>query len=135
MTVDEHLGRDRRLYHLHAATFLVGVGGLVLTVVLAGAFEDWVGAALFAGFGLVLVVSGIAAIKVGRTLLSKRVDEDLPGLDPYDDDGDALMSPGLWSLDLWPSSSNATAPWAVLMVGLVFAALGSYWCYRAFDAI
>ena len=115
------LARDRRLYHLHAATFILGFLGMVGTEAVPQIFVPGVAHWLAAGFAAIFTTSGVLAIIVQRTLFSKRA-EDTRGWDFEGHPGDAIETPGLWTTDYAPFT-NATAPYAVLLVGLVCFAL------------
>jgi hypothetical protein len=116
------LARDRRLYHLHAATLLVGVFGMIASVGLTEIIIPRVALWLAAGFAAVLIVSGVLAIIVKRTLFSKDA-EDTHGFDFEGHPGDALETPGIWTTNLNPYFTNAVAPYTVLLVGLIFFVL------------
>jgi hypothetical protein len=116
----KQLSKDRRRYHLHAATFLIAVLGLLGTLVLAKAVEPRVASWIGAGFAALLAISGVFAIAVERTLFSKRA-EDTEGFDLEGYPGDAIETPGLWSTDYAPFA-NLFAPYLVLAVGLLFCA-------------
>ena len=81
--------------------------------------------ALFAS-SVVFFASGVLAVLARRTLFSNRATDDLAGVDPYETSGDAVDTPGLWTLDTWPSFRNATAPYCVLAVSLLPLALSIY---------
>jgi hypothetical protein len=118
----EQLALDRRRYHLHAITFVVGVSGWAGIGLLSAIIETGPLTWVMVAFSVVLVASGVFAIAVKRTILSKRVD------DTHDDDpGDALATPGIWSGDLWPFFSNAVAPYALLLVGVALLGLSMTW--------
>lgn len=109
----EAFARDRRRYRLHGATFLVGIGGWVVTMA-ASSFllpVARVGASIV--FAVVFTISGVLAISVKRTIFSKLVSES-----DTDSDGDALVTPGIHTGDLSPFVANAIAPYAVLASGL-----------------
>ncbi len=123
------LAADRRRFRAHSATFIAGVFGWVVVGGLTGIgmLAYWAAPWLFIFASLSLVVSGVLAIRLGRTMFSRPIDPELGGLDPYASDGDAFVSEGLWTGNLWPSFSEAGAPVAVLVVGVVFLALSSWW--------
>jgi hypothetical protein len=124
----EQLTRDRRLYHLHAATFIVGLFGLIGAAALSAMTVPRVAIWIAVGFAAILSISGVLAIIVKRTLFSKRA-EDTQGFDFEGYPGDAIETPGLWSGDYAPYA-NAVAPYTVLLVGLVFLALLLTWALR-----
>ena len=118
--------QDRRRYHLHAITFFVGLGGLSGSTALTAVIDARVAMWFAAVFAAVLAVSGALAITVKRTVFSKRA-QDTDGLDVDGDPGDAITTPGLWSGDVWPWFTNATAPWAVLVAGVGFFGFFVWW--------
>jgi protein-S-isoprenylcysteine O-methyltransferase Ste14 len=122
----EQLARDRKRYHLHAITFVIGLLGWSGIGVLSAIIEPGPLTWLMVAFSAVLVASGVFAIAVKRTVLSKRANDS-----DDDDPGDALVTPGIWSGDLWPSFSNAVAPYAVLLVGLALLGFSLIWALRA----
>lgn len=125
------LERDRKLFRLHSATFVGGIVGLVCTILFAMAFKPWVFPWLLVGSSSALLLSGIVAVKIKRTLLTKRAEFDDPGLDAYGEDGDGLNMAGLITGDAWPWFTNTNATWGVLIVGAVFTAGSLYVLYAS----
>jgi hypothetical protein len=117
----EIFARDRSRYRLHAATFLIGVGGWAATVASAGFLVPAARGWLLVGFAAVLTFSGVLAIVVKRTLFSKHVSES-----HTDSDGDALMTASVHT-DLSPFVTNAVAPYAVLAVGVILLVFSATW--------
>lgn len=121
----EALRSDRRRYYAHAATFFIGILGLVFSLAFGAIVQQWLLPWLLVFFSAVLVASGVLAVSVSRTLFSGRA-TSLGPPDPYEEDGDALFRPGIWTLDFWPSFTSATGPYAVLGVGMAFFFLFLY---------
>jgi hypothetical protein len=122
------LRRDRRRFHAHAATGLLGFLGWLAVIGLERLFVDAIIPWLLVGFSLLLCVSGVLAIMIGRTFLTGPADPG-DGTDPYADVGDALGSPGIHTLDFNPAYTRAVAPYAHLLIGLCFLALSCYWVF------
>lgn len=116
----EEFAKDRRRYRIHAVTALVALPGLPLCAWLPRVLDVNVVVWLAFGFAVMMTVSGAFAIAVKRTIFSKRADETR-GLELDGDHGDAIFSPGLRTLDLWPWFSNAVAPYALFATGLAFS--------------
>jgi hypothetical protein len=129
MNEHEAFAKDRRRYHAHAITCIVGLVGLSSSPVLANIVDDRVALWLGIAFAATLAASGALAISVGRTIFSKRA-EETKGLEHEGDPGDAIESPGLWSFDLWPWFSNAVAPYALLSTGAVFVVVLLFFALR-----
>jgi hypothetical protein len=125
----QRLARDRRLYHLHAATLLVGFFGLLASLALTEIIYPRVALWLAIGFAAVLIVSGVLAIMVKRTMFSKDA-EDTHGFDFEGHPGDALETPGIWTGNLNAYYTNAVAPYTVLLVGLGFFGFLLFWALR-----
>jgi hypothetical protein len=126
MNEPDELARDRRLYHLHAATLIVGFFGLIGTMILDGVFVPRVTIWVAMGFSVLIAVSGVLAIIVKRTLFSKQAD-DTDGLDFEGHPGDAIETPGIWSGNLSPKYTNTFAPVGVLFLGLAFFGFFLWW--------
>jgi hypothetical protein len=126
MLAPDDLKRDRHRYHAHAATFFLGLAGWLLVATFETMISPPVVPWLLVASSLLLTASGVLAISVGRTLMSGPA-HDLGPADPYEDPGDALVTPGIWTLDFWPSWTRAVAPYAFLGAGLVFLALSGWW--------
>ena len=122
----EEFAKDRRRYRIHAVTACVALPGLPLCTWLPRVLDVKAVVWIAFGFAVLLTVSGAFAISVQRTIFSKRADETR-GLELDGDHGDAVYSPGLRTLNLWPWFSNAVAPHAMFAVGLVFSALLLLW--------
>ena len=129
----EELRVDRRRFRLHAATFGGGVLGGPLILVLMGGrmLPELVGLVVLVLAAISLVVSGVFAVRLGRTCFTPQADPELGGLDPYEQDSDALVTGGLWTLDLAPNLTRSTAPYAVLAVGVLFLGATSWWLIAA----
>lgn len=130
MTDVAAFARDRRRYHAHTVTGLIGILGWFLTPALLRMLVHAVIPWLLLGFSLLLTASGVLAILVQRTFLTGTVDpdDDNPG-DPYAGVGDALATPGMHSLDFAPGKTRAAGPYAFLAAGLGTLALSGYWAY------
>lgn len=126
VTDAETLRRDRRRFHAHTATALIGFFGWLGVVALERLILHAVIPWLLVGFSLVALASGVLAVMVKRTFMTGPVEPE-EGDDPYADVGDALGSPGLHGLDLAPAYTRAVAPYGVLGVGLTLLALSVYW--------
>ena len=90
---------------------------------------EFVGLALAVLAALSLLASGILAMLIGRTLATPAADPELAGVDPYAHDGDGMH--GSWSLDAAPNFTRATAPFAVLLVGILATGLTTWWLLAA----
>jgi hypothetical protein len=123
----EQLKRDRRRFHAHTATFLLGLGGWLFLAAFERLFVAAAVPWLLVGFSALVVTSGVLAILVKRTFMSGPL--EVEGSGPYAELGDALTTPGLHTLNLTPGYARATAPYAVLGVGLVMLALSGYWAF------
>lgn len=112
------LQRDRRRFHAHTATALLGIAGWLMVAafnrIIVAALIPW----LLIASSLLLTASGVLAIMVQRTFISGPVEVTDDG--PYADQGDALATPGLHTLDLAPAYTRAVAPYAFFLVGLGF---------------
>lgn len=126
MTEVEEFAKDRRRYRIHAVTALVALPGLPLCAWLPRVLDAKVVVWIAFALAVTLTISGAFAISVKRTIFSKRADET-HGLELDGDHGDAIFSPGLRTLDLWPWFSNAVAPYALFATGLVFSVLLLLW--------
>jgi hypothetical protein len=120
--------RDRRRFHAHAATGLLGMIGWPAVAALERLFVPAVIPWLLIGFSLLLTASGVLAIMVQRTFITGPVELEDDN-DPHDGVGDALTTPGIHTLDFAPSVTRAVGPYAFLAVGLGFLALSGYWAY------
>lgn len=120
----EALRRDRRLYHIHTATALIGFLGILgifpLERMIVASVIPW----LFVGFSLPIVASGVLAIKIKRTFITGLTELD-PDVDPHDV-GDALTTPGMQTLDFAPAKDRAAGPYAILFFGLIVLVLSTY---------
>lgn len=119
------LQRDRRRFHAHTATALLGIAGWLMVAafhrIIVPAVIPW----LLVASSLLLTASGVLAIMVQRTFISGPVEVTDDG--PYADQGDALATPGLHTLDLAPAYTRAVAPYGLFLVGLSFLGLSIYW--------
>ena len=69
--------KDRRLYHLHAATFIIGFLGILAAVPMTQIVLDPRVAAWFGvGAAVVFTISGVLAVAVKRTMFSKSAEEE-----------------------------------------------------------
>lgn len=126
----ERFARDRALFRAHSATFLVGLAGWLIIVGLTGTglLVPVAGGVLLVLASVTLVVSGILALKLGRTLSSNRFGDNdgLLESDPYVSDGDALIM-----TQLLPGMRNASSPSSALIIGIIALALSSWWLVAA----
>ena len=121
------LQRDRRRFHAHTATALLGIAGWLMVAafnrIIVAALIPW----LLIACSLLLTASGVLAIMVQRTFISGPVEVTDDG--PHADQGDALATPGLHTLDLAPAYTRAVAPYAFFLVGLGFLGGSIYWAF------
>jgi hypothetical protein len=106
-------------------TFFISIAGWILVAAFASMIAAPVVPWLLVAFSLVLTASGVLAISVGRTFMSRSATGDLGLADPHEPPGDALELPAVF-----PGWTRATTPYAILGVGLVLLALSGWWALR-----